>query len=352
MTRIAALTHGGDVPGLNAAIKGIVYKAVEYGLEVIGIKKGYEGILEKKIKLLKPETVKTWSWYGGTRLGASRLNPFDVGEEHKDKSGDVLKNLEELEIDYLIVMGGGGSLRLTYELSQKGLKVVGIPKTIDKDVLGTDYTLGFDSAVNSSMESIGQLINTTKSHNAIHVVELMGRDAGHLALHSGFAAGADIILIPEYRFGLEQLVERVKEKSDDGKKYCIIVYSENAKPADEKELEYFCDKELREFVGRGAFLSAKLKKWTRYKIRYDRLGHTQRGAIPTRHDVEIGKKFGAAAVELVMDKKFGQMVSLENGRITSTSLEEVTKGLNLVNIPEEYDVKVLNAAIGGLGSRI
>lgn len=352
MAKIGFLTSGGDGPGLNAAIYGGIIKAQDYGVEVIGIRGGYKGILEKQTMQLKPDAFKKWTWFSGTKLGAERLNVFDV--QGTDMSEETLKNLKELGIDYLIVIGGNGSLSQAYELfSKKDLKVVGVPKTIDKDVLGTDYTLGFDSAVNGNTETIGEILNTAGSHGAIHIVDVMGRDAGHLALHSGNAANADMILIPEYRFSLYKVVELLKEKTKGGTKPSIIVYSEHAKPREDNELEYYCDPRLLKRLSISDFFATKLEELLKgYPIRHTVPGHTQRGAKPSPFDIEIGKKFGAAAVELAMNKQFGQMVSLKNGRITSTSLEGVTKGLNLVNTEKEYDKERLNAAIGGIGSGI
>lgn len=353
LAKLGILTGGGDAPGLNSAIKWCVKHALDTGVSddgVTGIKNGWKGLLDIDVTSFDKEKVRTYDRDGGTNLGSSRTDPFNV--EGKDLSDKLITNIRRLKIDYVIAMGGEGTLRATYELYKKGIKVVGIPKTIDKDVGGTDYTLGFASAVEGNKKLINTLRNPAGSHGLIYIVEVMGRNAGHLALHSGVGGGASIILIPEYPFSLEQVSERLKERRRNGARYDIVVVAEGAKTKEGREFyksQTTVKSGYKSFGGVGAYLSEEIQKLTNYEARCNVPGHTQRGAEPNFYDVLMGRNFGIHAVNLVKEGKFGYMVSLKEGKISHVPLEEITTGLNLVNVKEEYDTVKLNAKAVPLG---
>ena len=357
--RIGVLTGGGDCAGLNPAIKWVVKTALDDRLqrvrkvqhEVIGIRDGWKGLVQpegdgdppvSRMFTLTEEMVRTWDRYGGTNLGTSRTNPYDP---KKDRSKTVLENLERFKIDYLIAIGGEDTLGVANKLHCEGVKVVGIPKTIDKDLSGTDYTLGFETALNVITEEIDRLRTTAGSHRRIFVVETMGRHAGWLALEGGESSGAYIILIPEYDFDMNRVNELLMEGHRKGTRYEIIVAAEGAKPGGGSEIikengvDSFGHKALG---GIGEFLANRITESTKMETRSIILSHLQRGGAPCAYDRRMGRYFGIAAVDLIAKEDFGKMVSLRNGRITAVSLKEAVGKLNVVDVNTQYDIERYN----------
>ena len=357
--RIGVLTGGGDCAGLNPAIKWVVKTAVDDRLqqirkvryEVLGIRDGWKGLVYPdgdedvpgpRISPLTEEMVRTWDRYGGTNLGTSRTNPYDP---KKDRSKIVLENLKRYEIDYLVAIGGEDTLGVAEKLSREGVKVVGIPKTIDKDLSGTDYTLGFETALNVITEEIDRLRTTAGSHRRIFVVETMGRHAGWLALEGGESSGAYIILIPEFEFEIDRVNELVLEGRKKGTRYEIIVVSEGAKPAGQSFISQ--DKALDVFGhitlgGIGEFLADEITRATKLETRSIILSHLQRGGAPCAYDRRMGRYFGIAAIDLVVKEDFGKMVSFRNGRIAAVPLQEAVGKLNVVDVKTMYDTERYN----------
>lgn len=357
--RIGVLTGGGDCAGLNSAIKWVVKTALDDRLqkmrriqyEVVGIRDGWKGLVRPegdedfpgpRYSVLTEEMVRTWDRYGGTNLGTSRTNPYNP---KNDQSKTVLENLERLRIDYLVAIGGEDTLGVAHKLYREGVPVVGIPKTIDKDLSGTDYTLGFETAVNVITEEIDRLRTTAGSHRRIFVVETMGRHAGWLALEGGESSGAYIILIPEYDFDLEEIAALVIEGRRKGARYDILVVAEGAKMrggseiAKDESVDSFGHKALG---GIGEFLARELSRLTSLETRSLTLSHLQRGGTPCAYDRRMGRYFGIAAVDLIVKEDFGKMVSYRNGRITSVPLEEAIGRLNLVDVKTQYDTERYN----------
>ncbi len=333
MKRIGILTGGGDAPGLNAVIRAVVKTALnQYDCEVLGIRDGYEGLLNPDgVFNLTSETVRGILPQGGTILGAaSRGNPFARKVERdgetviEDVSDEVVARIGELELDALIAVGGDGSLRIATELFDKGAPVIGVPKTIDNDVGGTEVTFGFDTALNTAMEAIDRLHTTAESHHRVMILELMGRDAGFIALHAGVAGGADVILLPEIPFYFEAICRKVTSRKETGRYFSIVAVSEGAHPIGEQQIFRRAGDEL--FVARlggightvGKFIESVCQSETRVTV----LGHLQRGGTPTAFDRWLATRYGAAAVRLAAGKGFGRMVSLWNAQITDVDMKE------------------------------
>jgi 6-phosphofructokinase 1 len=364
--RIGVLTGGGDCAGLNPAIKWVVKTALDDHLqkmrkiqyEVVGIRDGWKGLVQPegeeasapRIYTLTEEMVRTWDRYGGTNLGTSRTNPFDP---KNDRSKIVLENIKRFHLDFLVAIGGEDTLGVAHKLYLEGMKVVGIPKTIDKDLSGTDYTLGFETAVNVITEEIDRLRTTAGSHRRIFVVETMGRHAGWLALEGGESSGAYIILIPEYDFEMEKVNELVFEGRKKGARYDIIVVAEGAKPSGSSEIskdegmDSFGHKALG---GIGEYLAKEISSRTKIETRSISLSHLQRGGTPCAYDRRMGRYFGIAAVDLIVKGDFGKMVSYRNGKITSVQLKEAIGRLNLVDIKTQYDTERYNGRRTILGN--
>ncbi len=365
--RIGVLTGGGDCAGLNSAIKWVVKTALDDRLqrmrkihyEVVGIRDGWKGLVQPegdeedaipRISTLTEEIVRTGDRYGGTNLGTSRTNPYDP---KNNRSRIVLENMERFHLDFLVAIGGEDTLGVAHQLDLEGVKVVGIPKTIDKDLSGTDYTLGFETAVNVITEEIDRLRTTAGSHRRIFVVETMGRHAGWLALEGGESNGAYIILIPEYDFEIDRINELVLEGRRKGARYDILVVAEGAKPAGASEIskEEGVDSLGHKMLGGvGEFLAKEIFQATKIETRSITLSHLQRGGVPCAYDRRMGRYFGIAAVDLIVNEDFGKMVSYRNGRITAVPLEEAVSRLNLVNIQTQYDTERYNGRRTILGS--
>jgi 6-phosphofructokinase 1 len=328
--RVGVLTGGGDCPGLNAVIRGIVRKGVpDYGYSFLGFRDGWRGPLEALTKPLDIPAVRGLLPRGGTILGSSRTNPFAI-------SGGVEKikrNLQNLGVDALIAIGGEDTLGVATKLCDMGVNVVGVPKTIDNDLSGTDYTFGFDTAVNIAMEAIDRLHTTAESHHRALIVEVMGRHAGWIALHSGMAGGANAILIPEVRFDIEQVCQWVEQRFQLD--YApIIVVAEGAKPKEGEESLLSGEKDAFGHVrlgGIGDWLAREIEARTGKEARTTVLGHVQRGGTPTARDRWLATRFGLHAIAAVRAEKWGQMVALRGTDIVTVPLAEATKELKVVD---------------------
>jgi 6-phosphofructokinase 1 len=319
--------------------------------EVIGIRNGWRGLIDvdpgdsditRYIVPLDEERVRTWDRHGGTNLGTSRTNPYDP---NNDCSQRVIRNIERLGIEALVVIGGEDTLGVAQKLSQVGISVVGIPKTIDKDLPGTDYTLGFETALDVIVEAVDRLRTTAGSHERIFVVETMGRHSGWLALEGGESCGAFLILIPEYDFTIEKVNELLLEGRKHGARYEIIIMSEGAKSVGGTEIVR--DKTVDSFGhntlgGVGELLAEEIHKGTGLETRSIVLSHLQRGGAPCAYDRRMGRYFGIAAVDLVVGGDFGKMVSLRRNEVTAVPLEDALGKLNLVDVATQYDVERYN----------
>ena len=338
--RVGVLTGGGDCPGLNAVIRAVVRTGVaEHGMEFIGFRDGWRGPLEGDTMMLDVAAVRGILPRGGTILGTSRTNPVAVANTVDGKSGieRVLENLDSLGVDALIAIGGEDTLGAASKLHAAGGKVVGVPKTIDNDLGATDFTFGFDTAVNIAMEAIDRLHTTAESHHRALIVEVMGRSAGWIALHAGMAGGANVILIPEKPFDLDQVCDYVQHRFQS--QYApIVVVAEGAHP---KSLdEAIAGQEVDQFGhvrfgGVGQMLAAEIERRTGKEARVAVLGHIQRGGTPTAFDRVLATRFGVQASRAVADGAFGSMVALRGTNIVRVPLAEATAELKLVP-PERY----------------
>ncbi len=367
--RLAVLTGGGDCAGLNPAIKWVVKTALDERLswergikvEVVGIRDGWRGLIHARpdnpdlkgyVVPLDQDTVRTWDRYGGTMLGTSRTNPYDP---KNDQSKCVLDNISRLALDAIIAIGGDDTLSVAAKLSQSGVNVIGIPKTIDRDLPETDYTLGFETALNVITEEVDRLRTTAGSHKRIFVVETMGREAGWLALEGGESSGAFIILIPEYDFSIEKVNQLVLAGRRAGNRYDIVVAAEGAKP---EGLPEFVKDEATDSFGHkalggiGEFMATQIQRGTGLECRSVVLSHLQRGGAPCAYDRRMGRYFGIAAVDLAAAGKFGQMVCYRSGTITSCNLDLVVGHPRRVNVEIEYDAERYNGRRTILGEKV
>lgn len=342
MKRLGILTGGGDAPGLNAVIRAAVKTAVyEYGCEVIGIRDGYDGFIDDEgIVPLGIEDVRGILPRGGTILGAAnRGNPYarkvirDGKEVTIDVSDEIVKGIERLQMDALLVLGGDGTLHIAHELFQKGAPVIGVPKTIDNDIGGTEATFGFDTAVTTATEAIDKLHTTAEAHHRVMVLELMGRNAGFIALHAGVSGGADVILIPEIPFKYASVLGKVRQRKERGYLFSIIAISEGAKPVSGEQVFSREGDEVYtpRLGGIGQVVGEHIEK-AGFETRVTVLGHLQRGGSPTPFDRWLATRYGAAAVRLAAQGKFDRMVSLQAGRIVDVSLGEAIAVPKRVNI--------------------
>jgi 6-phosphofructokinase 1 len=339
--RIGINTGGGDCAGLNAVIRAVVLTALNYyHWEVIGIEDGYDGLLNGHCRELGYKDVRGIQSLGGTILGTTnRGNPFEypvqVGDriEFRDRSDEVVQKIRNLGLNALIVIGGDGSLRIANELTTKGVKLVGVPKTIDNDVCGTDMTFGFDTALSVATDAIDRLHTTAESHHRVMLVEVMGHHAGWIALHAGLAGAAHAILIPEIPFRYEPICEMIRAREAFGRPFSIVVVAEGAKPAGGKEV--YLDRSARRLGGIAYTVAEALSQETGKETRVTVLGHLQRGGSPTGFDRTLATRFGAAAVHLIAQGKFGQMVALQGPRVTNWPIAEAVKELKLVPVDGE-----------------
>ena len=343
MRRIGVLTGGGDAPGLNAVIRAVVKTAInDYGCEVLGVKDGYDGFLAPGgVIPLTQADVRGILPRGGTILGtANRGNPYarkvirDGKEEVVDASGDIIQAIKDQELDALITIGGDGTLTFAQDMYQRGVPVVGVPKTIDNDISGTEVTFGFDTALNIATEAIDRLHTTAEAHHRVMVVELMGRNAGFITLHSGVAGGADIILIPEIPFKWDTIARKVKSRATRGSSFSIIAISEGAKPVDGEQI--FSRSGDQMYVPRlggiGQKVGEYVEKVTGIETRVTVLGHVQRGGTPSAFDRWLATRYGSAAVRVAAAGHFGSMVALVHANIVDIPLTEAIGTPKRVNL--------------------
>ncbi len=340
--RIGVLSGGGDAPGLNAVIRAVTKTAIfKYGWEVTGIIDGFEGLLTPtKTRQLTSWNTRGILFVGGTILGTTnRGNPFAhktvVGgrEIVEDMSPVVLANIQELGIECLIVIGGDGSLKIGHGLHKLGVPVIGVPKTIDNDLSSTHVTFGFRTAVETATDALDKLHTTAESHQRVIVLELMGRYAGWIALEAGIAGSADIILVPEIPFAWEKVATKLSERKRSGSKSSIVVVAEGARPegGEMAVREKAADGYVLRLGGMGELVAQEITKRTGFETRVTVLGHLQRGGSPCPYDRVLATRYGAAAVELVEKKKFGEMVSYQPPAIGSVPLESAIDRLRLVD---------------------
>lgn len=337
MKKIGVLTGGGDCPGLNAVIRAVVRKSMNYSWEIIGIKNGWRGLIRGEMELLTDYSVSGILPKGGTIIGTSRTNPFKNQEELQR----TIENIKKFGIDALVAIGGDDTLGVALKLHEMGIPVVGVPKTIDNDISSTDYTFGFDTAVSIVTEAIDRLHTTAESHHRVMVLEVMGRNAGWIATVSGIAGGADEILIPEDPFNIDEVCKHLKERYARGKNFSIIVVAEGAEPKhigslvmNSKEKDDFGHLRLG---GVGHYIAKLIEGRMDVETRVTVLGHVQRGGSPTAYDRVLATRFGVAAVELIKNADFGKMVALQGNKIVTVELNEAVSKLKTVDI-ELYEI--------------
>ncbi len=376
--RVGILTGGGDCAGLNPAIKwatkGLLDEELCRGcgrkFEVVGIRNGWGGLLNynpgksgadpDNIQPLDAAMVRTWDRLGGTNLYSSRTDPLKTPDREKK----TIENIEKLKLDAIIAIGGEDTQSVSHALVQRGIPVVGIPKTIDKDLMGTDYSLGFATAVEVIMQEIGRLRTTAGSHKRIFVVETMGRHAGHLSLQGGIAGGACMILIPEVVFDINRVLQIMENRKKNGARYDILVVAEGAlekKHGEFKDTDKHLDVDFGHVTlgGVAKFISNSIAKEKFAEVRSVSLSHLQRGGEPSQMDVRMGRAFGLAAAELVIQRKYGNMVNLRNNLISFVPLTDAIRKdnhgktiLNLVDVELEYDTERYIAKRQSLGMKM
>jgi ATP-dependent phosphofructokinase / diphosphate-dependent phosphofructokinase len=338
--RLGIMTGGGDCPGLNAVIRAAVRRALrEEGSEVVGVVNGWRGLIEDETRPLTRASVTGILPRGGTILGTSRVNPHD-DPRHLPR---ILENWDRLGLEGLIVVGGDGTLRAARDMwRDHGLKVVGVPKTIDNDLAGTDFPFGFDTAVNTVMEAVDRLHSTAESHHRVMVIEVMGRNAGWIAAYGGIAGGADVILVPEHPFRISRVCEILERRERQGSAFSIIVVAEFARPHPEED---FLSEEVRAQVyqhgrlgGVGFHLAAEIERRTGIDTRHANLGYVQRGGSPTAFDRVLATRFGVEAFETARAGGWGRMVALRGTRVVTVPLEEA------VSQPKPLDEEIYGVA--------
>jgi phosphofructokinase-like protein len=342
--RIGVLTGGGDAPGLNAVIRAVVKAATSYNCEVIGLEDSFDGLIEpNRWRLLTPRDVTGILRIGGTILGTTnRGNPFAYPVEtsggKRDYSARCVEMFHELKLDALVVIGGDGTLSIAHEFHKRGLPLVGVPKTIDNDIAETTNTFGFYSAVAFATEAIDRLHTTAEAHHRVMVVEVMGRYAGWIALYAGVAGGADVILIPEIPFDLRTVAARIMQRESFGARFSIVVVAEGAKPigGGVSIVKAASGEYVERLGGIGAKVALELEGLTGKETRAVVLGHLQRGGAPTSFDRILATRFGARAVELLMEGQFGMMVAFDPPDIVAVPLENIVGRTR--NVPPDTDV--------------
>lgn len=350
MLRIGMLTSGGDCQSLNATMRGVakaLYDAVE-DVEIIGIEDGYKGLIYGNMRKLKPRDFSGILVQGGTIIGTSR-QPFKLMREPDENGIDKVKamkqNYKKWELDCLVILGGNGSHKTANLLSQEGLNVVTLPKTIDNDLWGTDMTFGFQSAVDIAANAIDNIHTTASSHSRVFIVEVMGHKVGWLTLHAGIASGADIILIPEIPYDIDSICEALKKRSKQGKRFSILAVAEGAIS---KELAALPKKEYKERIKNRPYpsisyeIGAQISERTGDEVRVTIPGHMQRGGSPCPYDRVLSSRLGAAAAQNVLNKNYGVMVGIKNNEIVNVPLEEVAGKLKMVD-PESSIIKEAKA---------
>jgi phosphofructokinase-like protein len=334
--KVAILTGGGDCPGLNAVIRAVVRRGEQHGFEFAGIRDGWKGLLEDDHFKVTRQNTSGILQLGGTILGTSRTNPF----KRPDGPKLVMETLERNKIGAVVAIGGEDTLGVATRFHEMGMKVVGVPKTIDNDLSGTDYTFGFDTAVTIATEAIDRLHSTAEAHSRVIVCEVMGRHAGHIALHSGIAGGADVILVPERPIDLADVVRHIRARQKRGRNFSIVVVAEGAKMARSKETTV--SDELDDFGhvrlgGIGAYLAKEIERETTFEARVTVLGHIQRGGTPTARDRVLATRYGVFACDLVKAGRFGLMAALRGDDVVAVPLVEATRELHLID-PKLYEI--------------
>ncbi len=326
--RIGILSAGGDCPGINATIRGVGKTAiVHYGMEVVGIHNGFTGLLGKDIEVFDENRLSGILNLGGTILGTSREKPFKkiLEKEDNTKPSIIKQNYDELGLDCLVCIGGNGTQKTAGRLSELGLNVIGVPKTIDNDVWGTDITFGFDTAVNIATDAIDRLHSTATSHKRVMVIELMGHEAGWITLYSGMAGGADVILLPELNYNMDNVYEAISNRIKKGKPYSIVAIAEGISvPGETRPASY---------------LSKMIEKNTGLETRETVLGYIQRGGSPSPFDRNLATRLGGYATELISQRKFGNMVCLNGNKVSSVPLKDIAGKLRLVTPENELVVQ-------------
>ena len=335
--KVGILSGGGDAPGINAVIRAVVRKGFQhYRDEIVGIKDGWRGLLEGEFLPLDLKSASGILPRGGSILGTSRTNPF------KQESGarKILENAKKTGIEAVVVIGGEDTLSVAYKMGEFGLKCIGVPKTIDNDLPETDYTFGFNTAVTIATEALDRLHTTAEAHHRVMILEVMGRYTGWIALEAGLAGGADIILIPEKPFDIDEICDYIRRRQERGRNFSIIVVAEGAKPKGGKEIVY--SESIDEFGhirlgGVGYYLGKEIEKCLSIETRVVVLGHLQRGGSPTAFDRILATRFGIAAIDLVHEGKFGYMVAIKGNKIVSVPLKDVAGKRKTVDL-ELYDI--------------
>jgi len=339
--RVGILSGGGDAPGTNAVIRAVVRKGTrEYNDVFVGIKDGWRGLMEGSFLPLNLERTSGILTLGGSILGFSRTNPF----KHKEGVETVLKNFKKASLDALIVIGGDDTLTVAYKIGALGLNCVGVPKTIDNDLSGTDYTFGFNTAVSIATEALDRLHSTAEAHHRVMILEVMGRYTGWIAIAAGIAGGADAILIPEKPFSIAEICKYIKCRQDRGRNFSLIVVAEGTKPEGGKEVLY--GENVDEFGnvrfgGIGYWLGKEIEKSMEIETRVVVLGHLQRGGTPTAFDRILATRFGISAIDLVHNKEFGKMVAIRGDKILSVELKDIigkrkTASLELLDVAKVF----------------
>lgn len=321
--KVAVLSGGGDAPGINAVIRAVVRKAIQdYGYEVVGVRDGWRGLIDGDFLPLDLKVTSGMLPKGGSILGTSRTNPFK-----REKGSDrILENVREFGVGAVVVIGGDDTLGVAYRMGELGLHCVGVPKTIDNDLAGTDYTFGFWTAVSIACEALDRLHTTAEAHHRVIILEVMGRDTGWIALEAGLAGGADAILIPEKPFSVDEVCGYIRQRQKRGRNFSLVVAAEGAKPVGGAEIVYSGGTDEFGHVrlgGVGYFLGREIEKRMDIETRVVVLGHLQRGGSPIAYDRVLATKYGIAAIDLVHEGRWGRMVALKGNKIVSVSLKDV-----------------------------
>ncbi len=335
--KVGILSGGGDAPGINAVIRAAVRKGIqEYGYGIAGIKDGWRGLIEGDFFPLDLKATSGMLPKGGSILGTSRTNPF----KRRDGSKRIFENVKKQGIEAVVVIGGDDTLGVAYKLFEAGLPLVGVPKTIDNDLAGTDYTFGFQTAVSIACEALDRLHTTAEAHHRVIILEVMGRHTGWIALWAGLAGGADAILIPEKPFNVDEVCEYIRQRKRRGRSFSLVVVAEGAMPKGGKEIVY--SDRVDEFGnvrlgGVGIFLAREIEKKVDIETRVVNLGHVQRGGSPIAFDRVLATRYGIAAIDLVHEGKFGRMAALRGNQIVSVPLKEVVGKRKTVDL-ELYEI--------------
>lgn len=335
---IGILTGGGDCPGLNAVIRAVVKRSLPRGYECLGILDGWAGLIEKRARPLDYNSVRGTIHVGGTILGTSRTNVLKDPETIQK----AFDGFRDLGLHALVAIGGEGTLYVSHQMSQKGMKIVGVPKTIDNDISETDFTFGFDTAVEIATEAIDRLHTTAESHKRVMVVEVMGRHAGWIATYAGLAGGADVVVVPEFAMDINEICAMIEHRRDRGNRFSIVVVAEGAKLIKDG-VEHSVSKDRKDAFGRpqlggiGQVLADEIETKTGIETRVTVLGHVQRGGTPSAHDRVLATRFGAYAADLVHEGRWGYMSALRGARVEGVKLEDATKKLKTLD-PELWEL--------------